>query len=121
MNSVSLSVCDRFNSHKYSSNASKFMYVFHVRYSMIPVRKQKKNSNTLWPMGEGEFLQRILTHLYRTKYNKINIGDSNVQTRISCAESFNFFLIYYGLRLETVGNIFLCAYDKKCSRKYFRK
>ena len=50
---------------------------------------------------EDEILKYILTYLYCTKYNEINIYHTDVKKNVSCTGSHKRFLIYYGLCLET--------------------
>ena len=65
-----------------------------------------KFSNILWLIGES-FLKLIVTFLYCTKYNVINMFHSVVQKKkVSYTESHKMFLIYEGLCLETTGYVF---------------
>ena len=43
----------------------------------------QKFSDILWSMEGGEFLKRIVTHLYFTIHYEINIFHSNVQKYVS--------------------------------------
>ena len=43
---------------------------------------------------------------YCPKYNEINMRLSDVQKHVSCTGLHKRFLIYYGLCLETAGNVF---------------
>ena len=56
-------------------------------------------------MSSSPNTTHILTNLYRTKYNKINIY-SDVQKYLSHTRSHKIFLKYYGLYLETAENVF---------------
>ena len=57
-------------------------------------------------LGEGKFLKLILTYLYCTKYNKINIFHLVVQEHVSYTGSHKRFLIYYRLYFEMARNVF---------------
>ena len=69
-------------------------------------RLTQKFSDALWLTGGGG-LKRILTHLYSTKYNEINIFHSGAQKHVSYTGSHEGFLIYYRLWMETAGNVIL--------------
>ena len=60
----------------------------------------------------GNFLKRILTYFYCTKYSKINICLSDVQKHVSYTRSHKRFLTYYGLCLEGAGNVFSIVFHR---------
>ena len=62
------------------------LFIFNIAWIVLKMayvilhfvyRLTQKFSNTLWPMV-GKFLQRILTNLYSSKFNEINIHHSDV-------------------------------------------
>ena len=72
----------------------------------LKVRLQRctKFSDTLRYMGG--FLNPIVRNLPPTKGNEINMFHSDGQNHVSYTGSHKRFLIYYGLCLETAGNLF---------------
>ena len=56
------------------------------------------------------FLKCILTYLYCTKCNEINICHLDVQKHVSYTGSHKIFLMYYGLCFGTAGNVFSFAF-----------
>ena len=68
--------------------------------------------------GREKFLNRILTHLYCTKHNEINIGHSDVQKRISYKKYYILAYIFY---IQVQTNVFRCipTYKEKCFKAYF--
>ena len=67
------------------------------RHAKVPIH---------YGVWEGGFLKRIVINLPPTKDNEIYIFHSDVQNHISYTGSCKSFLIYYGLFLETAGNVF---------------
>ena len=93
----------------------KLTCVIQVYKSMFPIKII--NSVNIFYMGFhksfpihyrlwGEFLKHILSNLYSTIYNEVNICHTDVQKHLSYTGSHKRFLIYYELCLETAGNVF---------------
>ena len=56
--------------------------------------------------GAGKILKCIVINLPPFTDNEINIFHSDVENHVLYTRSYKRFLIYYGLCLETAGNVF---------------
>ena len=93
--SVRTSVYPHSNSHKYSSNVMKLIYVIHIWHSMNRIEncidmtdidglsREIHKSFSIHYNLQGKYLKRILTYLDCTKYNEINISPSHIQKHVA--------------------------------------
>ena len=72
----------------------------------VLLQRHPKVFDTLRRIGGGGFLKRIVRNLPPIKGKEINIFHSHVQNHVSYKSSYKKFLMYYGLSLETAGNVF---------------
>ena len=78
-------------------------YMYRIKDSSTDTHKSFHN--IFWSIGNGKVLNLIITHLYCTKYNEINIFHSVVQKHALCTGSHKRFLIHHGICFETAGNV----------------